>query len=252
MMGRIAALYRHPIKGFTPERLDAARLSPGEAFPGDRLWVVEDGPSGFDAAHPGFIPKTRFAVLHKIPDVARAKTNWDPETGVVSASAEGAPTIEVRLSEPSGRADFAAWLTELLGAAARGPLRVLEGEGWRFLDNPAGHVSILNLESVRDLSARLGRPVDPRRFRANVHVEGWPAWAENGWVDREVMLGPVRLKVVKTITRCAAPDVNPDAAVRDMQVTEALNRFYGHILCGIYAQVAVGGEIAPSQTARLI
>jgi len=69
------------------------------------------------------------------------------------------------------------WLAALLGEAAVGPLRVIDGAGHRFLDHPLGHISVINLASLRDLEARLGRPVDPLRFRANLYVEGWPAWA---------------------------------------------------------------------------
>ena len=48
MTATIAALFRHPIKGFTPEKVKLAQLVAGEAFPGDRLYALEDGPSGFD------------------------------------------------------------------------------------------------------------------------------------------------------------------------------------------------------------
>ena len=52
MDARIASLYRHPVKGFTPERLTSAMLEAGACFPCDRLYAVEDGPSGFDPAAP--------------------------------------------------------------------------------------------------------------------------------------------------------------------------------------------------------
>src|SRR5690606_34992030 len=63
MTGHIAALYRHPVKGFPPERLGQADLTAGERFPCDRLYAVENGPSGFDPAAPGHISKQKFTVL---------------------------------------------------------------------------------------------------------------------------------------------------------------------------------------------
>ena len=63
MTGHIAALYRHPVKGFTPERLSHAELTAGGPFPCDRLYAVENGPSGFDPCAPGLIPKQKFTVL---------------------------------------------------------------------------------------------------------------------------------------------------------------------------------------------
>src|SRR5580704_8009618 len=111
MIGRIDSLWRHPVKGFTPERLGEATLAAGGFFPGDRIYAVEDGPSGFDPSAPAWIPKQKFTVLAKIAEVARARTAYDDATGVLSASAEGRPAIRARLTDLAGREAFAAWLT---------------------------------------------------------------------------------------------------------------------------------------------
>ncbi|HVN02578.1 MAG TPA: MOSC domain-containing protein [Caulobacteraceae bacterium] len=244
MAAAIAALFRHPIKGFSPEKVKLAPLSPGNAFPGDRLYALEDGPSGFDPARPAFIPKQRFAVLAKIAEVAKARTRLDDATGLFHAEAEGMPKFAGDLAEPEGRTAFAAWVTRLLGEAASGPLRLLDGEGHRFLDHPSGHVSIVNLASVRDLEQRLSTFLDPLRFRANVYVEGWPPWAENDWTGRPIALGEVETEVFKPIVRCAAPGVDPATAIRDLDVPAELYRLYGHAHCGIYVHVKQAGVIA--------
>jgi uncharacterized protein YcbX len=243
MTAAISALFRHPIKGFTPEKVKLAELSEGKAFPGDRLFALEDGPCGFDPANPGFIPKQRFAVLAKIADVARARTRLDDVTGLFHADAEGHQPYVGQLLEPADRVAFAKWATDLLGEAAQGPLRLIDGGGHRFLDHPLGHVSIINLASVRDLAERLGKSLDPLRFRANLYVEGWPAWAENDWTGRRIELGEVQTEVFKPIVRCAAPGVDPTSAVRDLDIPAELFRFYGHAHCGIYVQVKAGGTV---------
>ena len=252
MTARISALFRHPIKGFTPEKLQLAELSLGKAFPGDRLFALEDGPCGFDPVNPGFIPKQRFAVLAKIAAVAKARTRLDDATGLFHASAEGQQPYLGKLSEPKGRTAFAAWMTELLGDAAQGPLRLIDGEGHRFLDHPSGHVSIINQASVRDLEQRLGKSLDPLRFRANLYVDGWPAWAENDWTGRRIDLGEVETEVFKPITRCAAPGVDPSTAIRDLDIPAELFRLYGHPNCGIYVQVKQGGVVREGDPVSLI
>ncbi len=252
MTAAIAALFRHPIKGFTPEKVQLADLAAGGPFPGDRLFALEDGPSGFDPGAPAWISKQRFAVLAKIAEVAKAKTRFDVSTGVLHASAEGMRPFAGKLADAADRAAFAAWATELLGEAASGPLRLLDGAGWRFLDHPLGHVSIINLASVRDLEQRLGRPLDPLRFRANLYVDGWPAWAENDWEGRVVTLGAASAKVFKPIVRCAAPGVDPETAVRDVDVAGELFRLYGHTLCGIYVHVTDGGTIREGDPASVV
>jgi hypothetical protein len=89
----------------------------------------------------------------------------------------------------------------------------------------------------------LGQPVHPLRFRANLYVEGWPAWHECDLVDQTLAIGDVRLKVVKRITRCAAINVDPDTAARDLDIPPTLMRHLGHNECGIYAEVIAGGGV---------
>jgi uncharacterized protein YcbX len=244
MSGHVAGIFRHPVKGFTPEALDAVQLTPGEGFPFDRLWAVENGPCGFNPAAPAFVSKTRFTVLAQIARVAAARTRYDAASGVLHVTAPSAPEIAVRLADTAGRGAFAAWLTDLLGEDVRGTLKVIEAPGgWRFTDHPLGQVSIINLASVRDLGQRMGVEIDPLRFRANLYVEGWPAWAENGWTGREMMLGWAKAQVFKPIVRCAAPGVNPATAERDLEITKALFDNYGHLHCGIYVRVTAAGAV---------
>ena len=233
MLGRIQSLWRHPVKGFTPERLNEANLLAGGFFPCDRLYAVEDGPSGFDPEAPVWIPKQKFTVLAKIAQVARARTAYDDATGVVSASAAGREPIRASLTEAGGRRAFAAWLTDFLGDEANGPLRVVGAPGHRFTDDPRGEISIVNLASLRDLEARIGRSIDPLRFRANLYVDGWPPWIENEAKDSEVRLGPVKARVFAPIARCVATHVDPATGERDIDIVPALHANYGHRLCGI-------------------
>jgi MOSC domain-containing protein len=90
----------------------------------------------------------------------------------------------------------------------------------------------------------VGLSVHPLRFRANLYLEGWPAWREFELLGQTLAIGEARLKVVKRITRCAAINVDPDTAARDLDIPSALMRRLGHNECGIYAEVILGGRIA--------
>jgi uncharacterized protein YcbX len=106
-------------------------------------------------------------------------------------------------------------------------------------------VSIINLASVRALEQRMGVPVDPLRFRGNLHVDGLPPWGEFDLVDR-IIRGPggVALRGLKRIDRCAATNVDPVTGFRDLNVPKALMDGYGHVDCGLYATVEAGGELS--------
>ncbi|HEX5377947.1 MAG TPA: MOSC N-terminal beta barrel domain-containing protein [Phenylobacterium sp.] len=243
MDAHVAALFRHPVKGFTPERLDHADLAVGQVFPCDRVYAVENGPSGFDPAAPGHISKQKFTVLAAIPRVALARTAYDEAERTLRVTAAGQPPFAGRLDQEEGRTGLTRWLKGLLGDEAHPDLKVVQAPGHRFTDHPLGHVSILNLASLRDLEGKLGRELDPLRFRANVYVEGWPAWAENGWEGRDLMVGFARAKVFKPIVRCAATEVDPTTAVRDLEVVKALFDNYGHMFCGVYIQMSSTGRV---------
>ncbi|HLZ75699.1 MOSC domain-containing protein [Phenylobacterium sp.] len=244
MSGHVAAIFRHPVKGFTPEALDAVQLAPGEGFPFDRLWAVENGPSGFDPAAPAFVPKQKFTVLAQIAKVAAARTRYDEATDVLRVTGPDGREFAARMGDPAACDAFAAWLTELLGEDVRGKLKVLKAPAeHRFTDHPLGQVSIVNLASVRDLGQRMGVELDPLRFRANLYVEGWPAWAENDWAGKPLMVGWARAQVFKPIVRCAATHVDPTSAERDLDVCKALFDNYGNLFCGIYIRVTSAGAV---------
>jgi uncharacterized protein YcbX len=243
--GVVTALWRHPVKGFTPELLEAVELPTGGWFPGDRMFAVENGPSGFDRAAPEHLPKQKFTVLMRTAEVAGVRTRWDDAERRLHVAAAGHADLALAVDDADSRAAFEAWLAAVLGDAVTGPLRLVSAEGLdhRFMDHPLGRISLLNLASVRDFEARVGRPVDPRRFRANVWVEGWPAWIENDGAGRELTLGAARLTGVKPIVRCAATHVDPDTAERDFDLVPALFEQYGHRWCGLYATLAAGGTV---------
>lgn len=257
MTGHVAALYRHPVKGFTPESLGEITLETGGFVACDRIYAVEDGPSGFDPAAPAHISKMKFAVLAKIPEIARARTVYDEADGVLSVTVEGHPPFYGRLTTAEGRAAFAAWLGGFMEEQAPedsfGPFAVLPAPpGHRFMDSKKGFVSVLNLDSLRDLEARIGRPIDPARFRANVLVEGWGAWREYGLGEgRPLSLGGVNLRLLKDIDRCLATHVDPRTGERDIDLVPSLHAEYGHICCGVYAEVMQGGRIAVGDKAVL-
>ena len=80
----IEAIYRYPVKGLSPDRLPVAALTVGQTIRGDRRFAIENGPSGFDPAAPGYLPKQRFLMLMKNERLARLDTRFDDATSVLT------------------------------------------------------------------------------------------------------------------------------------------------------------------------
>lgn len=243
---RLSALLRYPLKGFSPERIARVQLDAGRYFPGDRMFAIENGPSGFDPQAPEHQPKIKFLMLMRNASLARLQTRYDDATGVLSVRHEGREVVRGDLGTVDGRRDIETFLATYAEKELRGRARVLSApEGFRFMDSRSGFVSLINLASVSDLERHVGQPVDPLRFRANLHVEGLEPWEEFDWPEGTVLAGPggVRLSVTKRIDRCAATNVDPVTGFRDLSIPQTLMRAYGHMDFGVYLSIADGGRL---------
>ena len=242
---KLKAIHRYPVKGLTPEPLSRTELSSGKTVPFDRMYAIENGPSGFDASDPGYLPKFRFLMLMRNARLAELRTAFDEVTHVLTIRHEKRVAAQGDLRTAEGRAAIERFFAEFSADELRGPPRVLHADGHSFSDVAKKVVSIINLASVAALEDACGAPVNPLRFRGNLHVEGWPAWHEFDLLNREIRIGAsVRLKVVKRIVRCAATEVDPDTGIRDLPVQRTIMDTYGHADCGVYAEVKEGGPIA--------
>jgi uncharacterized protein YcbX len=240
----IANLYRYPVKGLSPEPLKSVTLGIGQTFPADRRYAIENGPIGFDPADPKYFPKIRFLMLMRNERLAALRTRFDDASHILTICRDGAELVRGDLETETGRAVIEAFFAENFGDELRGPPKILSGGDHSFSDVAKKVVSIINLESVAALEPLVGQKLDPLRFRGNLHVAGWPAWHEFSLLGQTLAIGDVRLKVVKRIVRCAATNVDPTTAARDLEIPATLQQNFGHADCGVYAEVIAAGTIA--------
>jgi uncharacterized protein YcbX len=254
---RIDAIYRYPVKGLSPQRLDRVALAPGHTLPADRLYAIENGPTGFDPAAPSYFPKSRFLMLMRDEQLAALRTDYDEASHILTIEWEGREAARGDLRTKDGKLGIEAFFRRFMPKDLNGPPKVLDGQGpsgiaHSFSDVARKVVSIINLASVAAVETATGAEVDPLRFRGNVHVSGWPAWSEFDLLEREIAIGKdVRLKVVKRIVRCAATNVDPATGIRDLEIPKTLLKTFGHADCGVYAEVRTAGEIAPGDGVRV-
>jgi len=241
--GTIQSIYRYPVKGLSPQALPQVTLAVGATLPADRAYGVENGPTGFDPAHPAYFPKQRFLMLMRNERLAALKTGYDEQNHTLTIEHEGRDVARGDLRTAEGRTAIEAFMAAFCADELKGPPKVLAGEGHSFSDVAKKVVSIINLASVAAVETAVGAPVDPLRFRANLYVAGWPAWHEFDLMGEELSAGGARLKVVKRIVRCAATNVDPQTGIRDMEIPPTLMRTFDHMDCGVYAEVIGAGDV---------
>jgi uncharacterized protein YcbX len=244
MTARIDAIYRYPVKGLSPQKLERTALSPGQTLPADRLYAIENGPSGFDPAAPSYFPKQRFLMLMRNERLATLRTDYDEASHTLTIGHEGRQAVRADLRTKEGRLAVEAFFGRFMPSELRGPPKVLHGENHSFSDVAKKVVSIINLGSVAAVETAAGAAVDPLRFRANIYVAGWPAWHEFDLMGHTLEINGARLKVIKRIVRCAATDVDPATGIRDLTIPKTLQQTFKHADCGVYAEVTTGGDIA--------
>ncbi|MGM1058268.1 MOSC domain-containing protein [Saccharothrix sp. Mg75] len=245
---RVAELYVYPIKGLSPQPLTHVPLRRGEGFPHDREFALAR-PGG--KYRPGLregLRKTEFYALVSDHRLAGLHTHLDVGTGELTVRVAGHEVLTAHLEED--REELLAFFARVLDLP-EGVLPVPAAEeGRRFTDvasagdGPMHWVSLLNLASVRDFAERTGAEVDPRRFRANVLLDGLPPFGELDLLDREFTLGGVRMIGRYRTGRCAATEVDPVSGRRDLPVLRLLDRTYGHQELGIYAEVLSDGVLS--------
>jgi hypothetical protein len=240
----LAQIYRYPVKGLTPESLTRVAVARGLGLPHDRRFALAHGVTRFDPTAPAWMPKTNFLMLMKNERLASLRTRFDDKSGVLTVMREGKPVASGNIIDASGRAVIERFFASYMGAEADGAPRLLEAPGHMFSDVARKVVSIIGLASVRELERAIGHAVDPRRFRANFYLEGCAPWQEFDWVERGFCIGDVRLRGVKPIKRCAATNVDPETAARDLNIPQALSERFGHVHMGIYADVLDEGTVA--------
>lgn len=190
------------------------------------------------------MPKTNFLMLARNERLARLRTQFDETTGVLTIQRDGKTVANANITETAGRTVIEQFFAAYMAEESRGAPKFVEAPGHMFSDTAAKVVSIIGLESVRDVERVVRAPVDPRRFRANLYVEGGRAWQEFDWPGKEIRVGTARLRVTKKIDRCAATNVDPETGQRDLNIPLALQRGFQHIEVGVYAEVLEGGTIA--------
>ena len=248
----IARICRYPVKGLNAHDMTAVDLTPGQPVPGDRRFALALSAAPFDPMKPEWLPKTNFLMLARNERLAKLTTVYDETDGSLEILRNGKRVARGQITTPIGRAVIEDFFAAFMKREALGKPKLVSAPEHMFSDVPQKVLSIINLASVRDLERIVGKPVDPLRFRANVYLEGLEPWAEFAWLDRDIAVGETRLRVVKRIKRCAATDVNPDTAERDMNIPKSLMRGYGHADLGVYAVVDTGGRIAVGDTLEVI
>lgn len=260
-MPKVVALYRYPVKGFTPECCERITVLPGGRVAGDRVlnFRFNDAP----VADTAWCRKYHGVVLANTPALARLNVTFDDHKQRLRIAHENHLLADDTLDE-AGRQRLVDAITgyvlsleenPLKGQPARLPLKLVgDGVTPRYQDNEGGLITLHSRESLASAAAALGDAnLDEARFRHNIVIKGVAAWEEQAWIGGKLRIGGVTFDVAKPETRCLATHANPATGERDLDVMQTLVRAFKQQqpTFGVGMLSAAGGEIRVGDTVVL-
>jgi uncharacterized protein YcbX len=260
IVGRIESLWRYPVKSMRGEELqDAFAGFPGVY--GDRVYAFRSS-----AAAKGFpfftgrdqAEMIRHRAAYRYGERMRMPPNWaEAEAlgpGITPLYAEPAEQM-VDVETPSGEM-FAVddpRLIDRLREGARDGLELSLLRSDRALTD-CRPMSLISLQTTRQLSQEVGTELDKRRFRANVYVdlaEG-AGFGEGAWVGCRLRIGDkTEIAVIERDPRCKMITLDPDTAQANPEIMRRVAKDHGST-AGVYAAVLVEGVIHTGDTIALV
>jgi uncharacterized protein YcbX len=272
-VGRVAALWRYPVKSMLGEELDSSSV--GErGLAGDRAYALVDAATGkvASAKNPrlwGRLLSCRAAMFESQAAAGSAVTITLPDGTTASSQDPGIDallsgflvrTVTLARTAPA-KAVLEEYWPDMTGVSPEGHRDTVTDERigtdaprGSFFDAAPVHVlTTATLERLGELFPA-GR-FDARRFRPNIVVEtssDTSEFAENSWLGCTLAIGDARLPVIDPVARCVMTTLAQGDLPRDpgiLRATAEHNRIkipgYGKAACaGVYTAVNASGTIS--------
>lgn len=229
IVGRVAALWRYPVKSMGGEELDGVDVS-WHGVAGDRRWAfIRDGQvrSGFP-----------WLTMRERPELALYRPRFaEPDRPDASPTVVRTPTgRDLDVADPA------------LAAELGSRVRVIKQDRGVFDAMP---LSLLSTQTIAGLGRLTGTDLAIARFRPNLVVDatdrGFP---EDAWVGRVLRLGELRIRVDARDMRCVVVTIDPLTLHRDPAILRVIAQ-ERDARAGVYASTVQPGRVSVGDRVEL-
>ena len=222
-VGRVAALWRYPVKSMAAESLEAVEVS-WHGLAGDRRWAFVRGGverSGF----PWMTIRERAEMGQYRPSFADPSR---PDASRTLVRTPGGDELEV--------------IDPALAAELGPGVRVIKQNRGVFDAMP---LSLITTQSVAALGAMVGAELEVQRFRPNLLIEaaGETPFREEAWLGSVLRIGGMRMRVDQRDERCVIVNIDPVTTERDAAILRTLAR-EREACIGVYGSTVEPGSVA--------
>ena len=255
MEAKVARISIAPVKSLGLVHPESVDLRLGGVRGDRRFWLVDEDGRLFNNKRNG----PMVAIRPEWDEATHALTLHFPDGTRVGGTVElGEPVDAVLYGRPHpSRRVTGPWQEAIVGFVGR-PLTLLWSEQ-HATDRGigGGDVSVVSrgsLERLRE-ETRSPDPVDGRRFRMMLEIDGVEAHAEDDWIGREVSIGDAVIAVNGDVGRCVVTSHDPDRGITDLDTLEALARYRRDgrvepLPLGVYGSVVTPGRVAVGDLVR--
>jgi uncharacterized protein YcbX len=253
--GVVSALATTPVKGLRIFARSEVMLTRRGAEENRRFYLIDE--------HARMVNGKRIGILSAVraeyePDSCRLTVVFPDGTESAGTVRLGAPIRTHFFSRtPTARLVAGPW-SKLLSSYAGTSLRLVQADPDQGgVDRgPAGALSLISRASLRRLEGLAGQPVDPRRFRMLVEIEGVAAHEEDGWIGSTVRIGAARVAMRGHVGRCLVTSQCPESGVVDMPMLELLSyrlplETTERLAFGVFGEVLEPGAVRVGDTVAL-
>jgi hypothetical protein len=246
-----------PVKGMALQHPSSVDLGPAGISGSRRFYLVDASGELFSAW--AFGPLVCVRPAYDLTTERLTLTFPDGRVIDGDAASVGAPVTTDFYGRPVPGRGVAGPFTEALSAFVGKPATLVRCE--RDGDGVDVHpLSVISNASVRDLARRGGRdqPLDARRFRMNIEIDGCEPYDEDAWRDRRLRVGEAILRVGGPIPRCVLTTQSPETGERDWNTLAQIARYrpriagHGGLPFGVYARVEEPGRAAVGDGVELL
>lgn len=258
-VGKVESLWRYPVKSMRGEELEEAFVGFSGLY-GDRLYAFKS--AACEKMFPYLTAREQARMLLFRPTFRNPALASKPEN---LAEAESEPpginpcfddpeNLALAVETPSGEflsIEDPALAGELgQGLGEDHELTLLRSD--RALTD-CRPVSLISLQTVKQLGEEVGDPLDPRRFRANLYLDlhDGQGFGEDALVGLTLAIGSrVRISIVERDPRCKMITLDPETAEMDPRVLKKVGRGHGG-RAGVYGAVLAEGLVRRGDVIRL-
>ncbi len=251
----IKNLFYCPVKSLSFNESSVLKIVKESGIHNDRIFAFTRGldkKSSVDFNNSKIRNLNYFLTLKNTPDLKNYNFIFEEKKNILILYLKNKKLIETNINDKKEIFYLEKYI-EINITKIKKPIFFILNKNFPFFDTTPGiSISLINLNSIKDLENKMNANIEYERFRGNILIDYLPAWEEFNLIGKTIKIGEVKFNVDSRIPRCSATNVNPNNSKLDMNLPNSLIKFYNHKDMGIYLSPLNSGKISTKDFIKVL